>query len=97
MKMILLLAFVLAVIGASIQAAAAPVATASTDDVLITLYDDACALSGVSNLPYRVVWKEPGKVYEGCWGAQPGMILAYFDDKSVAAIPGAHFKRARQI
>jgi hypothetical protein len=63
---------------------------------LITLTDEPCALKGqISNLPMRAIWVEKDKTYEGCWGARQniGMVLAYFDDHTVALIPMQVFVR----
>ncbi len=34
-----------------------------------------------------------GKEYEGCWGLNPalGLVMAYYSDKTVAAIPAQAF------
>lgn len=75
-------------------AKAAPIATATSGHLTITLYSDPCSLKAVSNLPQRAVWIEAGKVSEGCWGAsQFGVIMAYFEDKTVAVIPFEVFRR----
>jgi hypothetical protein len=67
-------------------AGAKPVFEAKADKVRIVLYDEPCALLAVTNLKLRAVWIEDGKEYEGCWGAPPGVVMAYFSDKTVAAI-----------
>jgi hypothetical protein len=55
----------------------------------VVLFDDKCAVSAVTNLPYKATWEEKGKVYQGCWGARPeaGIVMFYFDDRSVGIIP----------
>ena len=59
------------------------------DGAKVVLFDDKCAVSAVANLPYKATWEEKGKVYQGCWGARPdaGVVMFYFDDKSVGIIP----------
>jgi hypothetical protein len=59
------------------------------DGAKVVLHDDKCAVSAVANLPYKATWEEKGKVFQGCWGARPeaGIVMFYFDDKSVGIIP----------
>jgi hypothetical protein len=59
------------------------------DGAKVVLHDDKCAVSAVKNLPYKATWEEKGKVFQGCWGARPdaGVVMFYFDDKSVGIIP----------
>jgi hypothetical protein len=59
------------------------------DGAKVVLHDDKCAVSAVANLPYKATWEEKGKVFQGCWGARPdaGVVVFYFDDKSVGIIP----------
>lgn len=62
--------------------------------VTIILYDEPCKLTEeVTNLPRRATWDENGKVNEGCWRYTNGTVVAYFDDKTVAAIPAQVFER----
>lgn len=78
------------------QANAEPFAQVqSVDGVRIVLYREDCALSAITNLPGRATWEDNGKVFEGCWGVRPNMsvVLMYFDDKTVAAIPISSFER----
>jgi hypothetical protein len=75
---------------------AAPILVADAGEVRIELFDEPCALKdSVSNLPYRATWTEKGKVYQGCFVPHPnaGIVMAYFDDKTVAAIPIDAFKK----
>lgn len=74
---------------------AQPVFEAKTDTVRIVLYDEPCALPAVTNLKLRAVWTEDGKTFEGCWAATPplGVVVAYFSDLTVAAIPMSAFHR----
>ena len=69
------------------SAHAAPMAEASEDGAKITLTDEACKLTAVSNLKHRATWQEKGKTYEGCYGVHPaGLVLAYFADKTVVVL-----------
>ncbi len=73
---------------------------ASADGALrIVLHDERCALAEITNLPRRATWTENGTTYEGCWGARPdqGIVLAYFSDKTVAAIPVQAFAKVTGI
>jgi hypothetical protein len=75
---------------------AQPMFVTESDGVRIVLFDEPCQVKEVSNLPYRATWTEKGKVYEGCFAANPafGVVVAYFkDDKSVATIPIDVFKK----
>jgi hypothetical protein len=71
------------------SAAAEPRFQVTADGARVVLFDDKCAVSAVANLPYKATWEEKGKVYQGCWGARPdaGVVMFYFDDKSVGIIP----------
>ena len=71
------------------QASAAPLFRAETDGVTITLYDEDCKLSAVSNLKKRATWTEKGKTYEGCVGQHPAypIFMAYFSDKTFVVLP----------
>lgn len=67
---------------------------ATADGVVVILYTESCALKEVTNLKNKATWLEKGKLNQGCWGASPiGVILLYFDDKTVAAIPVQLFER----
>ena len=81
-------------LGASAPAEAAPVAQATIHDIVVTLTDEPCALKDKVDLPYRGTWDEKGKHYEGCFGMNHiGIVMMYFDDKSVAAFPSGVFER----
>ena len=69
---------------------AAPVAQLSEKDVVVTLYNEPCQLD--VKLQYRIVWKDKDKTYEGCWGIMQGVVIAFFDDRSLALFPGQAFK-----
>lgn len=77
------------------RAHAKPLYEAKSQGTSIVLYDETCALPAVTNLVLRAVWVQDGKSYEGCWGATPplGVVMAYFSDKTVAAIPISAFER----
>jgi hypothetical protein len=63
---------------------AAPMFTAATENAIITLTDEPCALEAISNLKYRATWVEKEKTFEGCWAPhrELGVVIAYFDDKT---------------
>lgn len=84
-------------LGYFIGAHAAPVATAGDDRVVVTLTDEKCTLPAVSNLPMRATWKEGGTTHEGCYAVAPGLVLFYFADKSVVAIPAQAFRRVTGV
>jgi hypothetical protein len=69
---------------------AKPVAHLSEQGLQVTLYDEPCKLD--VKLQYRVVWKDKEKTYEGCWGVMQGIVVAMFDDKSIALFPGQAFR-----
>lgn len=90
--------FVLAVIAIFLWAAgviAAPIAEAVAGDgsVKVILTDEPCALSAIVNLGKRVTWAERGGVIEGCYGIGNGLVLCYFADRTVVAIPSSVFNR----
>jgi hypothetical protein len=68
-------------------------------DVQIVLHDTPCKLKEVVNLPRKAVWMEKGKTFEGCWGVRPdvGVVVFYFDDKTVGLAPMQAFKRITPI
>lgn len=74
---------------------AAPMFQAQAEGVKIVIYDEPCKLDAVSNLKHRATWHEKGKVYEGCAGAHPAfpIIMGYFADKTVVALPVEMFTR----
>lgn len=69
---------------------------AKVDDVTVTLYDSPCKLGAVENLKRRATWTDKTGTTEGCWGGlQPvGIVLLYFADKTVTALPAQMFERA---
>lgn len=66
-----------------------PLFSTTSDGVNITLTDEPCAVAAITNLPYRATWTEKGKAFEGCWAPHRELqvVIAYFDDKTVALIP----------
>ena len=72
------------------------VSTSSQPGVTITLTDEPCTLD-VKNLPYKATWHEKGETFTGCWTLHGNSVAAYFEDKTVAAIPAQHFKQAVEI
>lgn len=82
----------------SAHAAAEPVAQAVAENGgVITFYTEPCELkSQVTNLPHKVRWVDPGgKTFEGCYRAVPEgrVVVAWFDDKTVALIPFGALKQ----
>ena len=79
-------------LGASAPADAKPIAQTSVHGIVMTLTDEPCALKDRVDLPYRGTWDEKGKRYEGCFGLNHlGIVMMYFNDKSVAAFPPGAF------
>lgn len=80
-------------------ARAEALAQASAGGVSIMLYSDSCALPAVTNLRSRATWTEGGATIEGCWGGDPnsGVVLTYFADKTVVAIPIRAFVPVRAL
>lgn len=68
---------------------AEPLFQVEADGAKIVLTDEPCKLSAVSNLKYRAVWHEKGQAHEGCWAPRPdmGVVMSYWADKTVTAIP----------
>lgn len=73
---------------------AATIAVAHVAGAAIALTDEPCQLAAVVNLPMRAIWTQNGRVHEGCFGAIGGVIAAYFDDRTVAVMPGHIFTKA---
>jgi hypothetical protein len=72
------------------KAHAEPRFQVSVDGVRVVLFDDKCELTHlITNLPYKATWTEKGKTVRGCWGARPdaGIVMAYFEDKTIGLIP----------
>lgn len=90
-----------AVLTAALPVKAAPVFVAEAEGgVRIVLTDEPCALkASVANLPFRATWTEKGTVFEGCFWTNPaiGVVMAYFTDKTVAAIPIPVFRKVHAL
>lgn len=65
------------------------VAIAKTDKFSVILTDEKCKLD--VKLPYRAIWTEPGKTYEGCFTIHQGIVVFYFEDKSLALVGAQAF------
>jgi hypothetical protein len=75
-----------------------PVLRLSGTDVVITLYDDKKSCPAAANLLRKAVWLEKGKSVEGCWGFNPiGVVMFWFEDKTVAAAPAQAFVEINEI
>ena len=88
------------------RAGAGPLFTAEFETGKVTLTDEPCGLTAVTNAPKRVTWLEPGgKVVEGCYGLYKlqlatgyvNIIIGYFDDLTLQVIPLAAFRMVRAI
>jgi hypothetical protein len=66
-----------------------PAFVTDADGARITLHTDKCSMKEVKNLPFKATWEEKGKVFQGCWGPRPdaGLIVFYFDDRTVGIAP----------
>ena len=78
---------------------AQPLYSADAQGIHIVLTDEPCQLKTIANLPYRVIWTQDGKTYEGCFGARQDYeaVVAYFSDFSVALIPFNAFKKLTPV
>lgn len=78
---------------------AAPIYQAEQGGVRVVLTDEDCKLPQVSNLTKRATWTEDGKTFEGCYGGHPmfPIVMAYFSDKSVVALPVEMFVRVTGV
>lgn len=89
---------VLALLCGSAPAIAADIAVARGSGVRVTLTDEPCNTTAISNLPFRSKWVENGKQYEGCWGGGGGVIVMYFiDDRSVVGMLSTTFQRLTNV
>lgn len=77
----------------------APFAVHEVDGTRIELYREKCKLPDVENLPHHAVWTEKGVVFTGCWGHNPniGIVLSYWSDKTVTAIPAQVFRKVTGV
>ena len=75
-----------------------PLALTQKDGITITITDEAAKCEAVPQFEYRIIWQEPGKTYEGCFGINNTFIIAYFpQDKSVALIPMSVFQILKEM
>lgn len=92
---VLVLAFVVGALTCS-QAQAEPIYRAEAADAVVVLRSGPCALTAVENLKKRATWTEQGKTFEGCWGVTRfGVVVMYFNDKTVSAIPVQMFVKVQ--
>jgi hypothetical protein len=79
----------------AVKAHAGPILRAQAEGITVTIYEEACQLKEVTNLPKRATWTEKGKTFEGCIGAHPQfpVLMAYFTDKTVVVLPVEMFTR----
>jgi hypothetical protein len=95
---VLLAVGVLAIILTIHNVKAAPIAEGGGNGVLVVLTDEPCTLSAVANLKGRATWTENGKTHEGCYAPSPaGVIMFYFGDRTVVAIPNSAFQRVHGV
>lgn len=75
------------------KAHADPIYHAEEGGVRVVLTDEPCKFD--IQLPKRATWTEKGKTFEGCYGGHPvfPIVLFYFSDKSVVALPVEIFQR----
>ena len=76
-----------------IPAKAAAIYQSEFDGIRVVLYDDACMLSAVANLPSRAEWTEGGRTFDGCWARGGHIIVAYFSDRTIVLFPVQAFER----
>jgi hypothetical protein len=96
--LLIVLAAIVAIIFIPLKVYAAPLYVAETGGIRITLYSEPCELGAVTNLKMKATWVENGKVSQGCWAAtQFGVVVAYFDDKTVATIPIQAFAQVQGV
>jgi hypothetical protein len=94
------LAFLLAVLMIALTTIAqgAPIAQLKAEGITLLITDEPCQLKAVGNLPYRATWTEKGKTFEGCAGGHPmGIVMFYWDDKSVSVAPVQAFTKVSAI
>ena len=80
-------------------AVAEPLAQLDRDGERIVIYSEPCELKArVVNLPHRAEWTAVGRVFKGCWALSTlGLIILYFDDMTVTAVPAQSFSTVREI
>lgn len=100
MKKIIVAVFVAFALVAPAPAHAEAVYAAEADGAILVLHKEKCTLPAVVNLPFRAEWVEGEKVIEGCWSPphpEVGVVMTYFADKTVIAIPVQLFERVTPI
>lgn len=67
------------------HSASAPVAVYREGVIEVVLTDEECRLTRlIVNLPYRAVWTEQGKRWEGCYSVgSGGLIVFYWSSREV--------------
>ena len=89
-------AFILAAILWASDSRAAALYQAQERGVTVILYDEPCALAAVVNLPLRAQWLEAARTFEGCYSYHPaGIIMAYFEDRTVVIFPASAFGKVQ--
>lgn len=80
----------------ALPAIADPLYIAKHEDTVVVLYSTPCKLDSVSNLKRRATWQDKNGSHEGCWGSSPqmGLVILYFADKTVVAMPTQFFEKA---
>lgn len=75
------------------MAGARPMAQAQAEGITITLHNEPCEMKAIENLKMKATWQEKGKTFNGCWGAHPqyGLVMFYWEDKTVVILPGDAF------
>jgi len=94
----LIWAFIIVAVIWATGAFAAPLYKGEGSGITVVLTDEPCRLAAVTNLKHRATWTDKeGKVFEGCWSQHPEfpIVIAYFDDKTVAIFPVEIFERVR--
>lgn len=79
-------------------ARAEPIAQTTAGNVQVFLHNEPCKLAEIKNLANRATWVEGGATFEGCFGVsqETGVVIAYFTDKTVVAIPISAFARVHR-
>jgi hypothetical protein len=95
-EFVLMLGFVL-LVAAAFNVHGKPIAVAAEQGAVITLTDEPCKFTHVVQMPYRITWEEKGKKFEGCFSINQSIIVAYFEDKSIALIPTGVFRPASSL
>lgn len=72
---------------------------AAPNGLSVVLHNDDCNLKHlITNLPHKAVHTdEKGVVTEGCWGPHFGLVMLFYADKTVGAIPRNWFSPASRL